>query len=82
MCDAHAHTRTDAVEGRPKWFSPCIPEKSGPHRLAPLILLMPIHLVICPYCYRDVFIESEMDHVVIAQRKCPTCGREFPSVIT
>lgn len=38
---------------------------------------MPVHQVMCPYCNFDVFFESSMDFIFMAQRECPGCDREF-----
>jgi len=38
---------------------------------------MAIHEVTCPYCEADLDIDSPLDHIFIARRTCPECGREF-----
>ena len=36
-----------------------------------------VHEVTCPYCKAELEIESPLDHIFIARRACPECGREF-----
>ena len=31
----------------------------------------------CPYCGTELTFESPLDHIFIARRTCPECGREF-----
>jgi transposase-like protein len=38
---------------------------------------MPTHEVTCPYCEADLEIVSPLDHIFMARRTCPECGREF-----
>ena len=38
---------------------------------------MPTHEVTCPHCEADLQTESPLDHIFIARRTCPECGREF-----
>ena len=39
--------------------------------------LMPVGLVMCPYCRENVLIESPTDRIPVTRRNCPECGREF-----
>ena len=33
--------------------------------------------ILCSYCKADLEIDSPLDHIFIARRICPECGREF-----
>jgi len=45
--------------------------------MTPIIGVMPIHEATCPYCEADLEMDSPLDHIFIARRTCPECGREF-----
>jgi hypothetical protein len=38
---------------------------------------MPIHEVMCPYGEAEFAFNSPLDHIFIARKTCPECGREF-----
>ena len=38
---------------------------------------MPAHDVTCPYCGTDLAFISPLEHIFLARRTCPECGKEF-----
>ena len=35
------------------------------------------HRLVCPYCHTALIFNSPMEVILLAQRECPKCGKEF-----
>ena len=60
-----------------KKFTPKPGARKGLQSPDYILLLMPIHVVTCPYCGAEFGLESPLDHIFMARRICPECKREF-----